>query len=256
LRTEALLRHAIDENRLRVYYQPIVDLQHNHTVVGAEALVRLLDYAGNMISPAEFIPVAEESGLIVSIGLWVLQQALKSLQRWHAFGLSSLKIAVNVAALQLKKPDFCEQVLAILEELSLNRDMLKLELTESTIMEDAIHGATLMDLSQKGIYLAIDDFGTGYSSLSYLRKLPVKQLKIDRSFIMECESDASVANIVQAIIGLGHTLGLEVLAEGVETEHQANLLQQWSCDYGQGYYFARPMPEEDFLNWLNARRSA
>ena len=256
LRTEALLRHAIDEDRLRVYYQPIINLQHNHTVVGAEALVRLLDYDGKMISPAEFIPVAEESGLIVSIGLWVLQQALRDLQRWHALGFSSLTIAVNVAASQLKKPDFCAQVLAIVEELSLNCDMLKLELTESTIMEDAIHGAALVDLSQKGIYLAIDDFGTGYSSLSYLRKLPVKQLKIDRSFVMECEIDASAATIVQAIIGLGQTLGLEVLAEGIESKHQADLLQQWSCHYGQGYYFAKPMPEADFLNWLKARRSA
>lgn len=252
LQLEMLLRHAVDEQRLKVYYQPIVDLQHDDAVIGAEALARLFDRHGKMISPAEFIPVAETSGLIGTIGAWVLKESLQALKRWHNQGLNSLRISVNVSALQLKNPAFSSQVLEMLEELLLDQKILKLELTESTIMEDAIHGAALIDLSQKGIFLSIDDFGTGYSSLSYLRKLPVKQLKIDRSFVMDSEINDNIAVIAQAIIGLGHTLGLEVLAEGIETKAQADRLREWGCDYGQGYYFAKPMPEEDFLKWLYA----
>ncbi len=246
LRLETALRVALDHKEMRLFYQPQIDLIDGR-IVGCEALVRWQHPELGMVLPVSFIPLAEETGLIASIGDWVLEEALCQCRVWQDAGLQTLTMSVNLSALQFRERNLVEQVTRLLHKYHLPPSILNLELTEGVLM----HGvertlATLCDLTALGVTISIDDFGTGYSSLSYLKRFPIQQLKIDQSFVGDVTTDSSDATIVRTIILMAHSLNLTVIAEGVETEEQAIFLRQCGCERAQGYYFARPMPFEEF----------
>ncbi len=241
LRTEASLRDALAEEALHIHYQPKINLATGN-IAGAEALVRW-NHAGRMISPAEFIPIAEETGLIIDLGYWILTQVCRDTASWHR-RLPGISIAVNVSARQLAERDFAERAIAIVRKAGLSPAMFTLEVTESVVMRDVANQvAVLKDLRTAGFRIAVDDFGTGYSSLSYLRQLPVTMLKIDRSFINDVPGDAAIA---ATVIALGKKLGLTTVAEGVETQEQYDWLRSEGCDQVQGYLISRPVPSTRF----------
>jgi len=241
---EAGLRDALANDGLLLHYQPQVD--HMRRIVGVEALIRWQPPGKPMVSPAQFIPLAEETGLILSIGQWVLESACAQLAAWsRSPGTSALSVAVNVSAKQFRQHGFVDMVRSALDVSGANPARLKLELTESMILgdvEDAI--GKMQALRDIGVTFALDDFGTGYSSLSYLRRLPLDQVKIDQSFVHDISSDQGNAAIVQTIIGMGYALNLQVLAEGVETSEQHAFLLENRCLHFQGFLFARPVPPE------------
>ncbi|MBV8500154.1 MAG: EAL domain-containing protein [Paucibacter sp.] len=240
------LRMANEAAQFRLEYQPQVRLSDGQ-LIGAEALLRWRHPTRGPISPAEFIPLAEETGLIIPIGRWVLETACAQAARWQGQPGKPQQIAVNVSARQLRQSDFVANVDAILAETGCPPQALELEVTESLLLEDAEAAIELLGaLNARGVRVAIDDFGTGYSSLSYLKRMPIQTLKIDRSFVAELSSDHNVAAIARAVIVLGHSLGMEVLAEGVETAEQAAWLQREGCNWAQGWFFGRPQPAEDF----------
>lgn len=246
LELESDLRHAIKRNEFRVYYQPIIDLETGH-ICEVEALLRWNHPRHGLVSPAKFIPVAEETGLILPIGQWVLEEACRQVRVWQSEFCtpSPLRLSVNLSARQFQHPRLAADIARTLAETGLSAESLKLEITESVAMHQADATiATLRELKQLGLYLAIDDFGTGYSSLAYLKRFPIDTLKIDRSFVDQLEHRAEDMAIVRAITNLAQTLGLTVTAEGIETEGQALLLRQVGSDFGQGYHFARPLPPE------------
>lgn len=248
------LRRAFDHQFLFLVYQPQVSLQ-DHRVVGVEALLRWRNEDGNFIPPDQFIPIAEQSGLIVSIGHWLLRVALYDLLRLQTAGYSDIKMAVNVSAVQFRQPSFVEMVDAALRDTGADPQCLELEITESVAALGADHVAqVLRQLRARGIRVAIDDFGTGFSSLSYLDRFPANRLKIDRAFVWALDSDKSEARIAELVVTLGRKLGMNVLAEGVETAEQAELLRKLECDDAQGYYFAKPMLIDDLLGWLGTCR--
>ncbi len=244
---ERELRHALKRDELALHYQPIVDLQ-TLDIIGAEALLRWRNESLGQVSPGQFIPAAEETGLIIPIGEWVLRTACNQAQAWRGAGLPS-RIAINASAIQLRQADFEQRAQQILEESGVNKDglALTLEITESNIMENVQRSAEQMSaLRRRGLSISIDDFGTGYSSLSYLKRLPVDTLKIDISFIRDLtRSDDDVA-IVRAIIALAHNLGMQVTAEGIETIEQLALLRELKCDAGQGFLFSPGLPPAAF----------
>ncbi|MDT9001628.1 EAL domain-containing protein [Paucibacter sp. APW11] len=241
------LRHANEAAQFRLEYQPQVRLSDG-ALVGAEALLRWRHPTRGPISPAEFIPLAEDTGLIIPIGRWVLEQACAQAARWQGQPGKPQQIAVNVSARQMRQPDFIETVDYILALTGCPPRALELEVTESLLLEDAEQAINLLSqLAQRGVRVAIDDFGTGYSSLSYLKRMPVQTLKIDRSFVQELGSDANVAAIARTVIVLARSLNLDVLAEGVETAEQAAWLKREGCDWAQGWLYGRPMPAEDFV---------
>jgi len=218
-----------------------------------EALLRWQPPKKESISPGEFIPLAEESGLILPIGDWVLQQACAQNRAWQEAGLPPLRVAVNVSGLQFRQTDFVARVGAILAETGLAPQYLELELTESFIMRDVEQTRkTLQGLKKLGIQLAVDDFGTGYSSLTYLKNFPIDRLKIDQSFIRDVSLNPNDAAITTAIIAMGHSLGMKVIAEGVETEEQLDFLRRHQCDEIQGYCIGWPMSKDDFSQFLQA----
>ncbi|HWI11121.1 MAG TPA: EAL domain-containing protein [Burkholderiaceae bacterium] len=240
LANETGLRRALDRNELYLSYQPQVDLGSGR-VIGLEALARWKDATRGDISPADFIPLAEETGLIVPIGEWVLRTACMDSMRWQAEGLAPVRVAVNLSMLQLQQPDIVQRIQAILQETGLNPRHLGVEVTESMVMEQVEHVAqTLSQLRAIGVEIALDDFGTGYSNLSYLSKLPIDVLKIDRSFVHEVTAPTQDVSITRALINMAHGLNMKVLAEGVENEGQLALLVASRCDQIQGYYFSRP----------------
>ena len=239
---EQKLRHAVGNRELVLYYQPQVDTSA-HRVCALEALVRWQSPKSGLVPPAEFIPVAEETGLIVELGEWVLREACRQLREWHEAGWPRVPVAVNLSARQFQQRDLVARIRNILDETGLSPDMLELEITESCLMhsvDDAL--AQVRALAEMGIRLVIDDFGTGYSSLSYLKRFPVSQLKIDRSFVRDLCTDREDAAIVSSIIGLARTLDLDVVAEGVETTAQLAALRYEGCTFCQGYLFSRPRP--------------
>jgi diguanylate cyclase (GGDEF)-like protein len=257
LEVETDLRHALDRDELRVYFQPVVDLGTGF-VNEVEALVRWERPGFGIVSPTAFIPIAEETGLIVQIGQWVLEEACRWAQRWQSFSAHQqpLVVSVNLSARQFQHPDLLADIERALQETGLDPRLLKLEITESVVMQDAQATIeTLQSLKAIGIRVAIDDFGTGYSSLSYLKRLPVDTLKIDRSFVNGLGNDAQDTAIVDSVVALARTLQLSVTGEGVETAAQARHLKQLGCQRGQGFLFARPLPPEDLERLLDEARS-
>ncbi|MGK2950871.1 MAG: putative bifunctional diguanylate cyclase/phosphodiesterase, partial [Thiobacillus sp.] len=247
---EGDLRHAIEREQLFVVYQPQVDLGSG-AVIGLEALVRWQHPTHGVVQPSQFISIAEDSGQIGAIGTWVLATACRQHAGWVAEGLITGTLAVNVSAHQFRQPDFVDTVSAVLSRSGLQAGFLELEVTESVVMhgiEEVLHKLNRLDLL--GVKLAIDDFGTGYSSLSYLKQFPIYRLKIDQSFTRGLLDDRESAAITQAVISLGHSLGLNVLAEGVETQAQEDHLRSVGCDAGQGYLYAKPFPADECTEYL------
>ena len=246
------LYDALQREEFQVYYQPQVNVQTGK-IMSAEALIRWLHPEKGLISPAQFIPSAEATGFIVQLGEWVLQTACRQMQVWQNSGFSGLRVAVNLSARQFHQPDLSSRVAKILAEIGLEPSSLELELTESLMVEDAPSAiATLQQLKSLGVSISIDDFGTGYSSLSYLAQYPFDTLKIDRCFISKITDGCTNAAIVKAIIQMAHSLCLEVVAEGVETEAEKDFLGRYKCDTMQGYLFSPPLPAGDFEQLLVA----
>ena len=252
MRLDHAMRQALASQRFRLHYQPQIDLKTGN-VVGAEALIRWRDPELGEVSPGQFIPVAEETGFIIAIGDWVLEQAVRQAARWRDDGFA-VPVSVNVSALQFQQADFIDRVSSVLREHNLAGALLELELTESILVHDANDAlARLSQLSQLGVRLAIDDFGTGYSSLAYLKRFPIDRLKIDRSFVKGLPADESDAAIVRAIVQLAQALAMKVIAEGVETEPQRAFLLELGCDEFQGFLYA---PALDALSFEERVRPA
>lgn len=249
---EASLRYALERQEFMLHYQPKVNLRSG-TIVGVEALIRWQHPKLGLLQPAQFLPIAEDCGLILPIGRWVLREACLQAQSWLAARLPPITVAVNTSALEFRAKDFIENIRTTLKDTGLEPCYLELELTESILMQDAESAvAVLGELTDLGVTLAIDDFGTGYSSLSYLRQFPITTLKIDQSFVNQMTTNSDDATIVSAVIGLGQSLKQRVIAEGVETPEQCALLLAQQCDEGQGYYFGRPVAPEALAALMQA----
>jgi EAL domain-containing protein (putative c-di-GMP-specific phosphodiesterase class I) len=244
LKLENDLRRAIERQEFHVYYQPIVSLETDQ-IAGFEALVRWEHPERGFISPDEFIPLSEETGLIMEIGQWVLHEACRQMRQWQISFQRPLMLSVNLSGKQFIQPNLIEQIKSILKETNFDPRWLRLEITESVVMENAEAATSmLLQLRDLGAHLSIDDFGTGYSSLSYLHRFPVTTLKIDRSFISRMGEGDENSEIVRTIMTLASNLGMEVVAEGIETEEQLMQLRTLKCEYGQGFLFSRPVDAE------------
>jgi diguanylate cyclase (GGDEF)-like protein len=255
LNLETSLRYAVERKQLELYYQPKWNFRAN-AITGVEALIRWNHPEHGLLAPAKFIPIAEDSGLILPMGEWVLRTALGEIGQIHRDGFTGLRVAINLSGRQFLQSDLAELIRGMLVETDFDPACIELELTESILMHHNEENlAKLRAFKTMGVRIAIDDFGTGFSSLSYLQRFPVDILKIDRSFVMDLPASASSIAIVDAIVTLAHGLGLEVVAEGVETPEQATLLHAHACDEGQGYHFGRPMPLLEFQNLLARHRS-
>ncbi|MEJ7819126.1 MAG: EAL domain-containing protein [Rubrobacteraceae bacterium] len=249
---ESSLRRALEREEFELYYQPQVDL-HTGRIVGAEALLRWNHPEQGIVSPARFIPVLEQTGMILAVGAWVMETACKQTREWRDRGLlPDLRISVNLSAKQFAQRDLGEIISDILERTGLDPDAMELEVTESLLMEDTEESnLKLRQLkANRGVRVSIDDFGTGYSSLAYLKRFPLDVLKIDQSFVRDLTEESDDASIVSAIVSLAHNLRLKVIAEGVETAAQLDYLRRQSCDEAQGYYFSRPLPADEFVHLL------
>jgi diguanylate cyclase (GGDEF)-like protein len=247
---EESLRRALERKEFKLQYQPKIDISTG-VITGAEALLRWTHPSRGLVSPARFIPVAEDCGLILPIGAWVLREACTQARAWLDQGLPLATMAVNVSAMEFRDENFLQGLFEILGETGLDPDYLELELTESVLMKQAESTASILQvLRDRGVKVAIDDFGTGYSSLSYLRKFPVDALKIDQSFVRQISTLGDDATIVTAVIGMAHSLGLRVVAEGVETLDELEFLRVRQCDEAQGFYFSRPVPPRHFADLL------
>ncbi|MGI9069269.1 MAG: putative bifunctional diguanylate cyclase/phosphodiesterase [Pyrinomonadaceae bacterium] len=254
LALETNLRQAIDNGELLLHYQPRVVVDSLH-ISATEALVRWQHPLLGLVSPADFIPLAEETGLILPIGEWVMREACRQNKSWQEQGFAPMRVSVNISALQLQRQDLAEIVVRILEETKLAPEFLELELTESSIMSNAEATVDVLTrLQTMGVMISIDDFGTGFSSLSYLKRLPIDALKIDQSFVREVTTDQDDAALVMAIITLAHNLRLQVVAEGVETDEQWRFLHLLKCDEIQGFLFSKPLPPDDLERLLVSHR--
>jgi diguanylate cyclase (GGDEF)-like protein/PAS domain S-box-containing protein len=250
LQLETALRGALERDELRIFYQAQVNLSDGR-VVGCEALVRWQHPSLGMIYPEKFIPLAEETGLIVAINYWVLEQAVKQCRVWRDAGFEFLTMSVNLSALQFRQHNLLQQIRDLLQKYAVPASVLDLELTEGILMQGVERTlATLHELAAMGVIISIDDFGTGYSSLSYLKRFPIQQLKIDQSFVRDVTTDASDATMVRTIILMAHSLRLQVIAEGVETQEQVAFLRQCGCERAQGYHFSRPVSAAEFEKQL------
>ncbi|CCE22561.1 EAL domain-containing response regulator [Methylotuvimicrobium alcaliphilum] len=244
---ENALRGAVARNELLLYYQPQINLI-DRTLAGVEALVRWQHAELGIVSPGQFIPLAEDMGIIAEIGEWVLNEAVRQMAEWQAEGFDVPRVSVNLSMQQIDREDLAGQVSAALERMSIPAKHLELEVTESMIMRQPDQAMRILDnLRQQGILLSIDDFGTGYSSLAYLKNLPLDRLKIDQSFVQDIGRDEHGEAIVRVIIALARNLGLEAVAEGVESEEQAQFLEREGCNIAQGYLFAHPMPADELI---------
>lgn len=251
------LRRALREHEFALYYQPQVDLESD-AVVGVEALVRWLDPELGMVMPDHFIPVAEESGLIVALGEWILDQACKDYMHWREHGRAPAKLSINLSVRQLAEPAIAELLVGAHRACcSASGSVLEIEVTESGLMRDTGRAVSLLGaMRAQGIRVAVDDFGTGYSSLAYLKHLPVDLLKIDKSFVTDVASSPQDQAIVSSVIGLAHSLGMQVLAEGVETAQHAQFLKEHGCDTIQGYLVSKPLPPDQFEVFFGDRKAA
>jgi EAL domain-containing protein (putative c-di-GMP-specific phosphodiesterase class I) len=244
------LRHAVERDELVLHYQPILDLWSG-APTGVETLIRWRHPKRGLLLPADFMEIAEESGLIVPIGRWVLREACRQGKVWDALGLPRIRIAINVSAVELRDKEFVEYVRLVLAESELPPHLLELELTETFLMQDSSSTAVVLrTLKELGVRLALDDFGTGYSSLSHLKGFPIDTLKIDRAFVSEITTNAEDASIVRAVITLGKSLQIRVVAEGVESAEQLAKLQDCQCPEGQGFYFGRPVASDEVARML------
>jgi diguanylate cyclase (GGDEF)-like protein/PAS domain S-box-containing protein len=252
LAIESKLRRSIERGEFELHYQPKLDLRTNR-ITGVEALVRWRHPEMGLVPPLDFIPIAEESGLIVPIGEWVLQEAARQTRAWHVDGLPHVNVAVNIASPHFQQAGFVAHLAQVLKNTGLDARFLEIEVTESMLMDDRNATlATLTELKAMGLRVSIDDFGTGYSSLAYLKRFPVHALKVDRSFVKDTPEADDDAAITSAIIAMAHSLRLEVIAEGVETPAQLAFLRERRCDYAQGYLISRPIPAPDLAELLRA----
>jgi EAL domain-containing protein (putative c-di-GMP-specific phosphodiesterase class I) len=252
---EAKLRRGLERDEFRLHYQPLVDLRTGQ-VTGLEALIRWQEPELGMVSPIRFIPVAEDTGLILPIGEWVLRTACAQNKAWQGQGLAHVRVAVNLSAHQFRQKDLARQIQGILFASGLEPKYLEVELTESMLMQNVEQAIdTMLELRGLGVHISLDDFGTGYSSLSYLKRFPIDTVKVDKSFVREITVDADSAAIADAIIAMGHSLRLTVLAEGVETEEQLAFLRARGCDRMQGYLFSKPLPPDELTQLLRDGRS-
>jgi EAL domain-containing protein (putative c-di-GMP-specific phosphodiesterase class I) len=250
LSLETSLRRAVEKQEFLLHYQP--QLNSAGQVVGVEALVRWQHPEMGLVFPGQFIAIAEERGLIVAIGEWVLREACRQNRAWHDAGLMAVPVGVNVSALQFRQPDFPDKIAGVLRDTGLAPEFLELEITESVIMHGAENAiATLRRLKSMGVKLSIDDFGTGYSSLSYLKQFPIDRLKLDQSFVRGLPGNPDDLAISSAVLGMAKALNLKVIAEGVESEAQMNFLFSRDCDEVQGYFFTKPLPAGDVEHFIS-----
>ena len=248
---EERLRYAANNDGFQLAYQPLCDGATGE-LIGAEALLRWSDPVLGDVSPAEFIPIAEDSGLIMQIGEWVLRKACAQVRAWELDGCRPIRIAVNVSAIQVRNPGLVDLVREVLEQTGLEPSNLELEITESILMEDTLSiVSTFEQLDALGVGLVLDDFGTGYSSLSYLRRFPLRKVKIDRSFVALIPDNLGDSTLIAAIISMAHSMNLIVTAEGVENVAQANFLRELACDQLQGYYFGKPACDGELIKQLS-----
>jgi EAL domain-containing protein (putative c-di-GMP-specific phosphodiesterase class I) len=249
----ASLRKAAERGEFRLQFQPRLRLSDD-SIVGVEALLRWRSAELGDIAPAEFIPLAEESGLILPIGEWVMAEACRTLRRWRDQGLADISVGINISVLQLLRGDLVEFLGAAIRSSGVPADRIELEVTESMVMQNALQATTVLNrLRELGVTLAIDDFGTGYSSLVYLKRLPIDTLKIDKEFIADLHRDPDDEAITATIIAMGHSLGLNVVAEGVETPRQLEFLRRQGCDEIQGHWLSPPLDGEACLAFMQKR---
>ncbi|MGH2420153.1 GGDEF and EAL domain-containing protein [Pseudomonas sp. C 49-2] len=249
---ESAIRQALEREEFELHYQPKLDLKSGR-IVGAEALIRWFQPRSGWVSPADFIPVAEDSGLIVRLTQWVLRQACEQAQAWRAMGLAPLCISVNISAIDFRQRDFVDNLATLLKQTGLPPTQLELEITESVLMQNVDETVEILNrIKAMGVRLVLDDFGTGYSSLSYLRRFPIDVLKIDQSFVHGLKVNSQDEQLISAIIGMGKSLDLNIIAEGVETVEQLKFLQTQRCEEGQGYLFSKAVPSKDFARLLQA----
>jgi EAL domain-containing protein (putative c-di-GMP-specific phosphodiesterase class I) len=241
---EASLRRALKQNEFVLHYQPKIELRTG-LILGAEALIRWNSKSRGLVPPNQFISLAEETGLIIEIGEWVLRTACRQHQVWHKLGFHEFTMAVNLSPRQLKHKDIVEVISSALRDSGLRSNLLELEITEGMLMQKGVDDL-LTRLIDMGVHLSIDDFGTGYANLAYLKRFRVQNLKIDKSFVDGIGSSTEDGAIITAIIGMAKALGIKLIAEGVESEQQAHFLDHLDCEYGQGYFFGRPVPAEAF----------
>lgn len=251
---ESQLRHALERKELKLYYQPQVNIETGE-VIGFEALLRWENSSLGFVSPVDFIPVAEEIGLINKIGSWVIYEAAKKIKRWQEKGIHSLRIAVNISVRQLQQTNFLEQVDEVLRKTGITPSNLEFEITESIALTNLEYNIMILGkLKKMGIQISLDDFGTGYSSLSYLKMLPIDNLKIDKSFVQNLTHDSSNKAIASAIIAMAHSLNLKVIAEGVEEKEQLDFLLEQKCDFYQGFLFSKPIPQREINKFFTIRK--
>ena len=252
LRLAVDLQQAVGKGELRLQYQPKVDTASGR-LLGMEALVRWMHPERGIISPMEFIPVAEDTGLIVAIGRWVLREACRQNAEWQQTGLRPIRVAVNLSARQFRSDNLLGDIDAALAETTLPASSLELEITESMVMDDPERVIKLLGaIHAKGIHLSLDDFGTGHSSLAYLKRFPIHCVKIDRAFIKDIPANTDDVAIARTIVAMAQALNLSTVAEGVETAEQLELLKTMGCDQIQGYFFSRPLSSDDFLDFYRA----
>ena len=247
---ENALHKALERREFTLYYQPKID-SFTKNIIGSEALIRWENSDYGLISPTKFIPIAEENGLIIPIGEWVLETICDQLNEWKEAGINPIPVAINISAKQIEQKNFVKSFSSILEKTQIENELLEIELTESILINNSQKTSRkLIKLRKSGMKVAIDDFGTGYSSLAYLTNFPFDKLKIDQSFIRDIVTDKAAASLATSIISMAHRLGVRVIAEGVETEDQMKFLTNYKCDEFQGYYFSEPIPADRFTNLL------
>jgi EAL domain-containing protein (putative c-di-GMP-specific phosphodiesterase class I) len=254
LQMESYMRRALELKEFELYFQPIVNT-NTGKVCSVEALLRWKNPSMGMVTPDRFIPLAEETGLIIPIGKWVLEEACRVAVGWPEIVGNDVGISVNVSPRQFRDPEFIRIVMRALSDSGLKPEHLELEITERLLLDNSIETPEILNqLDRAGVQLSVDDFGTGYSALSYLKSYPFDTLKIDKSFVQDVMKEPENASLVRAIINMAHSLGLNVIAEGVEEEEQTHFLKEEGCDFCQGYYYSRPVPAEEFAAWLKSNQ--